>query len=127
MILNAATQEQVNEINSNFKYSLDEVKTGKVWFDGKPIYRKTIYVSSLPDTDVMYIPIDNNLHRPTKLEGFAWHKNNPINTLPLPHYYGETASMGMFVNPDGSLCIATYSNRSLYEAYITIEYTKTTD
>ena len=40
--------------NSNYLYvediySTNETKTNKVWIDGKPIYRKTIFVRSLPN------------------------------------------------------------------------------
>lgn len=37
------------EGNYNFDYSLNEVDTGIKWVNGKNIYRKTVFVSSLPN------------------------------------------------------------------------------
>lgn len=46
---NKVTASDMNEIktqiNNSFTYSTSEINTGKVWIDGKPIYRKYITFS----------------------------------------------------------------------------------
>ena len=50
----------MNGWNDTDEYSTSEVKTNKVWIDGKPIYRKTFYdsnngISNTTHLDVPYI------------------------------------------------------------------------
>jgi len=45
------TKKVTKESLVNDVYSTSEVKTNKVWIDGKPIYRKTIYVNGFEATN----------------------------------------------------------------------------
>ena len=99
------------------KYSTEEVKTNKVWIDGKPIYRKTVIRNYGGDTI------------------FA------TNVAELVSVYGQFEMSGLKIGiPFGSPSyyftaivnssseVALYTNHSSYIGYkITIEYTKTTD
>jgi hypothetical protein len=108
-------------------YSETETRTNKIWIDGKPIYRKVFYRDSLPNNAEAYwsAPIAN-IGLVTDIYGISYSGDL---THPLP-----------YSNPDSTLCIGilydydyqhitvrTGTDRSAYEGYITVEYTKTTD
>ena len=108
-------------------YSETETRTNKIWIDGKPIYRKVFYKDSLPNNAEAYwsAPI-TNIGLVTDIYGISY---SGVITHPLP-----------YSNPDTTLCIGilydyeyqhitvrTGTDRSAYEGYITVEYTKTTD
>ena len=112
------------------EYSTSEVKTNKVWIDGKPIYRKVINVSGtyygtsdintgLTNIDTIYIE-----------KAFA--KNNTsTNILPLPYVYTAIEPViGIFVAEDGSFIGirpgSAYdgTTRYLTEITVVLEYTK---
>ena len=57
-IIESEATEMLNVINENNSYSLDEVATGKTWIDGKPIYRKSGYISSSINLEGAHYVID---------------------------------------------------------------------
>ena len=115
-------------------YSLEEQRIG-TWIDGKPLYQKTI-ISSMPQVsgngfielaiDIKDLFIDTCLNS----SGFFLSNNGislPINGMVLANdiatsctaYYSKTKNS-----------IVMHCNNSLWNdrtAYITIQYTKTTD
>jgi hypothetical protein len=59
------------------QYSLDEVLTGDTWIDGKPIYRKVIYLDSLPDGSKSMLPVDDPNYDPNaRTKSFATNIEN---------------------------------------------------
>lgn len=109
-------------------YSTEEVKTNKVWIDGKPIYRKSYNIPSFPNSDTLLIDLEiNSLDSIIDVFGFAKSKTNnyagfPINNTRLDNPGGEIC-----VYFDNIMKINTGRDRSNYTGYITLEYTKTTD
>jgi hypothetical protein len=98
-------------------YSTDEIKTGKTWIDGKPIYRKVIQASNIGtafgtgvsnidtfmfDVSHSYIYYNSNIFFASDRAAFLYNKAD--NTIVTEN-----------------TALATWS------AKITIEYTKTTD
>ena len=110
-------------------YSTTETKTNKVWIDGKPLYRKTIFVSSLPNNEdsVEYSHNIKNMNMgwfdPTGC--FVIWPNGVINPFPYMNYTG--ASLFLHDVTKDSFKIKTTQDRSGLSAYVTILYTKTTD
>jgi len=55
---NKVTASNMNEIktqiNNSFTYSTSEINTGKIWIDGKPIYRKYITFSQANSGNYTY-------------------------------------------------------------------------
>ena len=108
-------------------YSKEEICTGSYWIDGKIIYRKTIEVGyitgSSPKTIQHGIP---DIDRIIKLEGFA--RRDSGYTMMLPHV-STTKVQG--INIGGSAdyinIYHNYPDITLYYAYVTIYYTKTTE
>ena len=112
-------------------YSTNEVKTNKKWIDGKPIYRKGIFLNALPnndnttsynhnisDVDIIYFD-----------KCFAiWNygqSNQFTNPLPLLNYTGS--NIYLFDADRTGFKIKTTMDRTAIKGFITLEYTKTTD
>ena len=115
-------KEYVDGSNS---YSTDEVKTGGKWIDGKPIYRKTISCGALPNTSYKNVNHNiTNLDFVTKCYGFARGGNY---RMVLPNASANTANAVEVYVDEMYVVIQTGNDRSGYNGYITIEYTKTTD
>jgi len=142
--VNKVNDTDINEIKSvvnnnatilqgETTYSLSETDTGKTWVDGKPIYRKVIDFGALPNTSDKFVPLDiTNLDRIIFLYGLA-RDTLTGNYFPLPN--GTTvgspylidfaiASGGEYTN---AIRIRTQTDRTNFNAYIILEYTKTTD
>lgn len=118
--------DEINTILDNLTtYSLDEINTGIKWVDGKDIFKKTIYISSLPNATT------------------AVYDTTVTNMQEFIYLYGR-ASGGLIINgvrPDSrdleigawydeaqdKIRIATGIDRTSIDAYITILYTKPTD
>ena len=109
-------------------YSTEEVKTNKVWIDGKPIYRKVVNFGTLPDNAHKTVPHGiSNVENFISITGWAKDPSTDIN-FNLP-----------FVSPNSDYCVSlivsgnnidvqTGRNRTNYTiCYTILEYTKTTD
>lgn len=105
-------------------YSTTEKVCG-TWIDGKPLYRKTIIFGALPNNSIKTVAINiSNLKQLVSLSGFA---RSSINRggITLPHAVSNP--IALFCD-DTNVAVYTTSDRTDYNnAYIYIEYTKTTD
>ena len=123
----------------NNTYSTNEIKTGKIWIDGKPIYRKTLQISNpggtLASIDLSSLNIKNIFFDFSK-SFYYWESGNRI--LPLTSTNIEAASTasttvsqnqtGIYYYPiDKKLYLEFGYNRKITSGVVTIEYTKTTD
>ena len=111
-------------------YSTSEVKTNKVWIDGKPIYRRVIALTNKTVGDgteiatlTDYATLDYVTYKyDAKISGASW----------TTGFYsrveeGGSAILKMIYNPSTGKFFGVSSSRTFAEIYITIEYTKTTD
>lgn len=106
------------EVDGPNDYSLEEKVIGK-WVDGKPLYQKTIYISSLEAGD--YPHGISDIEYITDIIGIQ--KNLYSNIwVPLWHYADQ--SFRIVVNRTN---ISIAGSLSSQMAYITLRYTKTTD
>lgn len=121
-----------NDAGGNYidTYSTSEVKTNKVWIDGKPIYRKVVDVGNIPDTTSKSIAHNiANIGTIIICEGRAVANTTAKTSIGLP-----------YVNTDSStVCIQVYANVTNvvvktasgswinYVGFVILEYTKTTD
>ena len=111
-------------------YSTEEVKTGKFWNDGKPIYRKTlIYTNKEIANGTIIAHSIQNIDEVTDSE-VRFNDNGTLYTFPLI-YEGTGSKMYVRCNKtsivfqsDGALTLSGKTTRKLR---VTIEYTKTTD
>lgn len=128
---NAASVHSVNEKITNLTtYSTEEVKTGKFWDDGKPIYRKTlIYINKEIANGTIIAHNIQNINEVTDFEG-RFNDNGTLYTFPFV-YEGTNSKLYIRCNKtsivfqsDGALTLSAKSTR---KSRFTIEYTKTTD
>lgn len=125
-------QKQPNEENT---MSGEEHFTGEYYFNGKPIYEKTIYISSLSssagtkdyqhginDTDEIWFNTSKSFLKWKNIEG------NPVSTIPYTKVVGDnTAKISLYNLKNKTFTIDVGADRSAVCAYVTINYTKTTD
>lgn len=107
-------------------YSFNEQRIG-VWVDGKPLYQKTVYISSLPNNATTNYP--HGISDISAIVGMyscvKW-SSGLITNLPWVASGDDTetitASAGLT-----NIQVATNKNRTSMSAYIILRYTKTTD
>lgn len=120
-------------------YSVDEVDTGKKWIDGKPIYRKTIKISSTTGKTVAIslsdLNIDNIFFNFSR-SFYKWAEAGRILPIVSANVYGDNVTSNIvpqeqtniFYNTSDKKLYCEFGlNRPIKEAVVTIEYTKTTD
>lgn len=108
-----------------------EVPTGGRWVDGRPIYRLSIAVDSIPagtnksfslgiDADVFGTPISIN--------GIALRTNNTLSPVPNPAV-SSTSVISVYVDVSSApyINIGAGSAAGITSGVVTIEYTKATD
>ena len=108
-------------------YSLGEQRIG-TWVDGKPLYRKTIYIDSLPNAGIGYYNIidDVSILDTVFIDDSASYLRESVEILPLNHIWNtETYVMTSIYNKQ--LRIVTTGDKSNGHAYVTVKYTKTTN
>lgn len=117
-------------LNLQHRYSFDEQVVG-TWVDGKPLYEKTYNCGRLSGANVILkIPINvENIDRFTNIFGIA---NNPDgDTTSFPIIFANTLALEntvtVFTDDKSNICIRSGVDRTAYDAYITLRYTKTTD
>lgn len=103
-------------------YSTEEVKTNKVWRDGKPIYRKVLNfqtTSTTANNNASISILDLNVDNFVNIYGVSTDKNFLIGS--------DKQAIGW--ESSKSILYVYFNNSSAasYSGYLTIEYTKTTD
>lgn len=105
-------------------YSTSETSTGLKWIDGNTIYKKTVYVSSLPN-NLPNIPTAHgisNLAQLVNVEAIATTSNGTM--LPLPFVSSTSSLLISYSIDDTNIIISTGADRSGTSAYFTLYYTK---
>ena len=118
------------EVNNPDSYSTSEVKTNKVWIDGKPIYRKVIVLESGTIHAGYYEYNHNisNLDKTLNIYGMCYSstQQHPIQRV-VPD---EIAKWGIGLGDINQSTFALHFGTGYQDinlVYIVIEYTKTTD
>lgn len=109
-------------------YSTSEVKTNKVWIDGKPIYKKVIDFGTLPNNSTKTIPtgLDHKEINLIALYGIAKDSNGTQFAINQSRTNGLNSQIGTYLNSSNELVIEVGTDRSNFSAFVTLEYTKTT-
>ena len=121
-----------NNENKKNNWSGEEHLTGETYLDGKLIYEKTYYIASLPNNARKYYNIDiKNIDLSwinTQKTLFIWPNNGSVSTIPYLSGDSEnTYNIAIDIVQANKICITTITDRSHIKAYVTINYTKTTD
>lgn len=109
-------------------YSTDEVCTGGIWVDGKPIYRKTVQFNSLTNGSNNYMEIgaSGTIDTVVKYYGIGW-KTDKNYIWQIPHFdvLNTYAIKVEIINRDTpQIMIAPGSEREIGGAFVIVEYTK---
>lgn len=126
-------EQLVNEVRDlKVQNTMSETEhfTGEYYINGKPIYAKTIYISSLPNTTLVAYP-----HNTSDVEEI-WFDVSKSYCIwadgtrgPLPFLLQNNLSNSIQLSglTTTEFNIRTGNDRSTLSAYVTINYTKTTD
>ena len=112
----------------NIGYSLEETLTGKMWINGKPIYRVVVSTGNLPNNTYKEIDISNlNIDSCITMSGYytSGTAYYPFN-IPRPKE-GNNFGVALFLSNRTTLTIETGHDRTSLWGYAILEYTKTTD
>lgn len=105
-------------------YSTTEQNTGLKWIDGKNIYQKTIDCGTLPNNSSITVntPTIDTL---VDIKGLIISTIEPTSQRIIPFVGGGTNDIRVDMT-DGVVAIKTFSDWTLYTAYLTLWYTKPT-
>ena len=115
------------EAQKNLVYSQNEIDTGKIWIDGKKIYRKIINCGVLPNAKEKSIPHNiKDYDIFLTIKGIAIHREaNSYISLPFAGQRNESIKIKVLKE---NIIISTYITRDYFkESYAILEYTKTTN
>lgn len=118
--------EQIIELNEELRnlqrYSETETYTGRVWIDGKPIYRKIIDFGALPNNTEKDVAHNiSSISDIVKIEGVCRAIEDDINV------YGSLSSTALITllgADETNVIIISNEDRSSYTAFVILEYTK---
>lgn len=120
-------------INPELQYSTQEQVVG-TWVDGKPLYQKTIDCGYLLNSNRKSVPHNiANIDKIIEFNAFSYaydtlSDNAYFRPLPYLWFSDNTWQSSHALTADKTnIIIATYSDRTSEYAYVTIQYTKTTD
>ncbi len=113
------------KISSAFtNYSTTEQNTGRLWIDGKTIYRKVVNLGSLTNAVPKSVAHGiTNISTVTSLTGIATDGTYFL-PLPLARYNNFASQIGLFMDTT-NIIIEPGSNRTTFTGFAIIEYTKT--
>lgn len=115
------------EAQKNLVYSQNEADTGKIWIDGKKIYRKVINCGVLPNKSLKRIPINiTNIEEVVNLIITTSSKSQKV-TISLP-FYNINGDIVTAYKQGNDIVLGSNIDVSYYETcFAVLEYTKTTN
>ena len=118
---------QDTEAQKNLVYSQNEIDTGKIWIDGKKIYRKVINCGALPNNEEKNIPHNiKDYDIFLSIRGIAIYREaKSFISLPFANRGDESIKITILGE---NIVIGTHIIRDYFkESYAILEYTKTTN
>ena len=109
-------------------YSTEETVVG-TWVDGKPIYRRVVIVDDIGVSPNMTIPYDFDISTVDRIwiDETAAFAANDYESFAISSYYEGDVWIKAWVNKNVGLRLRCSIDLPGYSAYITLNYTKTTD
>lgn len=120
---NAVTSSKIDFTTLGFgNYSLSEVDTGFTWIDGKKIYKKTVNFGSLPNASLK--SVNHNISNFGYLVDYCGTATDGSTLFILPSPRGG-GPLGIYLYfSTTQISIEAGSDRTGYNAYVTMYYTK---
>ena len=118
------------EAQKNLVYSQNEIDTGKIWIDGKKIYRKVVHYGEIIQNKVATIATLNEVDNMISIDGFKIYtvveetlkRHNNINST---DQLSAEYQIFTFLNKETSELICTTGKKIIVnEVYFILEYTK---
>lgn len=108
-------------INKMDRYSTSEIKTNKIWIDGRPVYRKVV------TGNVYNGSVAHGLTNVNFVNAYGYFISNSGAFMPLPslRINYQNYSTGFYVNATNVMF--DKGADATGTVYVTLEYTKTTD
>lgn len=127
------TTDSAISIGSDTDYSTEEKVVG-TWIDGRPVYQKTVEITNIPNNNMAQTPHNiSNLDIVIKFEGMI-HVLSTVATFtwtPLPRIQDNSTTVNIGVDilkTSIQLKARSFDATKTFDlAYVTLQYTKTTD
>lgn len=115
------------EAQKNLVYSQNEIDTGKIWIDGKKIYRKVVDCGTLPNNTQKQIPHNiKNYDIFLNVTGIAIIEDKKT-YFNLPYTSVDDEGIRLTVIGE-NITITTWRKRDyILQTFVVLEYTKTTN
>lgn len=96
---------------------------------GKPIYCKVVDCGNLPNAGRKAVSIGvSGLEKVIDVSGCAIDaSNNDFYSIPVTDFNSSVHNVGLYATGSQTIVMTTQSDRSMYNAYVKVRYTKTTD
>lgn len=115
------------EAQKNLVYSQNEVDTGKIWIDGKKIYRKVILLPVIAKKTEYRIDL-SNLAASTYIQIYGFTKVGSAYFIPLLNSDEKSITLNTYVSINNNvLRIINGADREILSGHVVLEYTKTTN
>ena len=118
---------QDTEAQKNLVYSQNEIDTGKIWIDGKKIYRKVMLLPAIAKETEYRIDLSSlTASNYIQLYGFAKTAENYF--IPLLNSDEKTQTLNTFIGiTNNVLRFLNGADREILSGHVVLEYTKTTN
>jgi hypothetical protein len=125
----AVTASKIDFSTMPGNYSTTEINTGYTWVDGSALYKKSIYIDSLPNASRKAVPVNiSNLSRIIDMQGIFYESvpglSESFVPINMPIKPGESQSSIRTVVVNNEILIDTDVDRTGFSGYVTLYYTK---
>ena len=115
------------EAQKNLVYSQNEIDTGKIWIDGKKIYRKVILLPAIAKGKQYLIDL-SSLTASNYIQIYGFLKTPGNYFLPLLNSDEKTSTLNTFIDIlNNVLRFLNGADREILSGHVILEYTKTTN
>lgn len=115
------------EAQKSLVYSQNEIDTGKIWIDGKKIYRKVILLPAIAKGTEYRIDL-SSLTASNYIQLYGFTKNAENYFIPLLNSDEKTLTLNTFIGiTNNVLRFINGVDREILSGYVVLEYTKTTN
>ena len=115
------------ESQKSLVYSQNEIDTGKIWIDGKKIYRKVILLPAIAKSAVYEYDL-TSLMASIYIQICGFTKVGDVYFIPLLNSDEKAISLNTYVSINNNvLRIINGADREILSGHVVLEYTKTTN
>ena len=115
------------EAQKSLVYSQNEIDTGKIWIDGKKIYRKVILLPAIAKGIEYRIDL-SSLTASNYIQLYGFVKNAENYFIPLLNSDEKTITLNTFIGiTNNVLRLINGADREILSGHVILEYTKTTN